>query len=555
MTPDRRLLALLRPVRRDAVLGALLAAATLVAGIALIGSATYLISRAAVATLFVEVAVLVALVRGLAIARAALRYGERYLTHRATLGLLATLRAATFRALEPRLPALAASSTTGDLLARLGPDIDAMDRAYLAGIVPPFAASVAGVVAVVAVAIAAPVAALVLAGGLLLAAGLAPIVRRLSRAGAERLVEQRADLHAAIADDIAGAAELIAFEATAGFDARFGRAADSLRRTERHQAWLRGLAEGATAAVGAGTALGVLAISIAMVGAGTLDPLLLAVLPLVALAAFEGVQPLAASMDQLEESRAAASRVFALADTPVPVPEPALSAAPVLSAAPAQPAALAQAHTPAIALERVTFRYEPTGRPVLSGLSFEVPAGGRLAVRGPSGAGKSTLVDLVVRFLGPSDGTIRLGGLDVATLAGDEVRAAIAVVPQRPYLFHGTLRDNLLVADGDASDDALLQALAFAGLAGPLATAAGLGSIVGEDGARLSGGERERVAIARMVLKDSPVVVLDEATAHLDPASERAMVERLDAYLRGRTAIVLAHRSALLELASERLDL
>ena len=193
--------------------------------------------------------------------------------------------------------------------------------------------------------------------------------------------------------------------------------------------------------------------------------------------------------------------------------------------------------------------------PVLDGLTLAVSAGGRLAVSGPSGSGKSTLVDLLVRFRAPTGGTIRLGGTDVATLGGDAVRAAIAVVPQRPYLFHGTLRDNLLVANDEATDDELLDALAFAGLEGTLATSAGLDTILGEDGKRLSGGERERVAIARMVLKDAPVVVLDEATAHLDIDAERALTDRLDAYLRGRTAIILAHRSALLDLATERVSL
>jgi ATP-binding cassette subfamily C protein CydC len=540
---DRRLLALLRPVRRDALLGIGLAAATLVAGIALIGTATYLISRAAQVTMFVEVAVLVVAVRGLAIGRAALRYAERYLTHRTTLGLLASLRSSTFRALEPRLPALAGSTASGDLLSRLGPDIDAIDRSYL-GVVVPAAAAASGVTfAVVALGVVDPELGVVLAIGAL-AGGLAlpTLARSLTRDAAERTVVERARLQAATADDLAGTAELIAFEASGGFETRTGHAADALRRTETRLGWLHGIAEGMASSIGALTALLVLAMAIPLVTAGIVQPTLLAVLPLVALAVFDGVQPLAAAMDQHDTSRAAAGRVFQLLDAPPSVREPV---API-----AVPARCD------LALEHVAFRYRHSGPWVLEDLDFSVRDGGRLAISGASGSGKSTLVDLLVRFHEPQHGRILLGGTDVSTMDGDALRAQVAVVPQRVYLFNGTLRDNVLVARGDADDEAIVAALEFAALGDLLAGApAGLDTPVGENGLRLSGGERQRVAIARIVLKGAPIVVLDEATSQLDLATEAQLTTRLDAYLTGRTAIVLAHRSALLELADRRLEL
>ena len=543
MDVERRLLGLLRPVRRDALLGVVLAAGTLVAGIALVATATYLISRAALVTMFVEVAVLVTAVRGFAIGRAALRYAERYVTHRTTLALLASLRAATFRALIPRLPALSTTVPSGDLAARFGADIDSVDRFYLGAVVPLAAAAIAGSVAVLSLALVGPELALVLAIGLLAGGTVAPtLARHLSRASAERAVAERARLHAAITDDLAGTAELLVFGAAAGFDDRTGAAADDLRRTETRLGWLRGAADGVGSGLGGLTAVVILALAVPLVAAGLVEGTLLAVLPLAALAAFDGVVPLPAAWTQRDASRAAADRVFELTDRPAPVAEPVTAATlPVRGA---------------LAVEDVGFRYLDGGPWVLEDVAFTIPEGGRLAVMGPSGAGKSTLVDLLVRFRAPTMGRITFGGVDFATAAGDDVRSRIAVVPQRPYLFHGTLRDNLLVADGEADEGRLAEALAFAGLDTFVAGLPdGLDTLVGEDGHRLSGGERQRVAIARAWLKDAPIVVLDEATSHLDADTERALVTRLDGYLRGRTAIILAHRSGLLELADRRLEL
>ena len=553
MSPERRLLGLLVPVRRDAVLGALLAAATLLVGMALIGSAAYLISRAAISTLFVEVAVLVAVVRGFAIARAALRYAERYVTHRATLGLLATLRARTFRALEPRLPALAASSTTGDLLARLGPDIDAMDRFYLGGIVPPFAAVVAGVAAVVVLALAAPAAGVVLAIGLLAAGVVAPVLgRRAARAGAgaPRRADARASMRPSPTTSPARPSSSRSRRRPGSMPGSAGRP----RPCAGPSAGRRGSGARPTGPAPPSpppprwSSSGSPSRSLRPARSTPSCSRCCRWWPL---AAFEGVQPLASSMDQLEESRAAATRVFELADAPLPVADPARHRGGLPPTAWTRrcggPGCRARSASPS-ATRRTRRRSsrDCRRRSPAAGASRSAGRAARGSRRSStcwSGSGRR-----------PAE-TIRLGGLDVATLAGDAVRAGIAVVPQRPYLFHGTLRDNLLVADGDATDDELLEALAFAGLEGSLATPAGLGTILGEDGMRLSGGERERVAIARMVLKDAPVVVLDEATAHLDLDAEQALVGRLDDYLRGRTAIILAHRSALLDLATERVTL
>jgi ABC-type multidrug transport system fused ATPase/permease subunit len=205
---------------------------------------------------------------------------------------------------------------------------------------------------------------------------------------------------------------------------------------------------------------------------------------------------------------------------------------------------------PDVELRDVRFRYRSTGPPVLDGLSLRLPAGGRVGIAGPSGAGKTTVAGLLLRFWDPESGSVLLGGLDVRRCRGEDVRSRFGVVPQRIHLFNGTLRDNLLLADGDADDDRILDACERAVLGGFVRSLpAGLDTRVGEDGMELSGGERQRVALARVFLRGAPVLVLDEPTANLDAETERKVLRAVDAFTAGRSLLVISHRPAALRLA------
>jgi ATP-binding cassette subfamily C protein CydD len=199
---------------------------------------------------------------------------------------------------------------------------------------------------------------------------------------------------------------------------------------------------------------------------------------------------------------------------------------------------------PALALEGVSFAYDP-GTAVLQGLDLQVGSGERVALTGPSGAGKTTIAELFQGSIRPGQGRVMIRGVDVALTPLDWQRAQLAVVAQHSYLFTGTLRDNLLIADPSADDDRLAQALADADL-GELMDALpdGLDTAVGERGLALSGGQTQRIAIARAFLKDAPIVILDEPTAHVDLASERAILGALDRLGRGKTVLTISHRSA-----------
>jgi ATP-binding cassette subfamily C protein CydC len=366
--------------------------------------------------------------------------------------------------------------------------------------------------------------------------------RRLARRPSERSIAARAELHAALAGDLSGLADLTAFgqEGRLGGDlAASSRAMDRERRTLSS---IRGAGAGAGSILAGAAGLAVLAIAIPGVRDGGIEGVFLASVPLVAFAAYEAVLPLGDAFREVELSRAAAARTFEIVDTSVPVPEPDEPLAPA-------------AH-PGLEFRHVRFRYDERSPDVLDDVSLTLGPGDRLGLTGPSGTGKTTIVGLLLRFWDAGSGQVLLDGVDVRRFRADDVRALIGVVPQQVYLFNGSLRDNLLVADGDADDERILDACARAGLRVFLRSLPrGLDTLVGDDGLNLSGGERQRVAIARAVLKDAPILILDEATANLDAATEADVVEQIDVFARNKTLLVISHRPVALELADRVMTL
>ena len=208
------------------------------------------------------------------------------------------------------------------------------------------------------------------------------------------------------------------------------------------------------------------------------------------------------------------------------------------TAAPALPPA-----TYGVAFEEVSFAYDPADRQALANVSFTIEEHQKVALVGPSGAGKSTIISLVLRLFDPQQGAIRIGGTDIKDLSLAELRAMIAVVSQDTFLFHGTIADNLRIAKPDASDEELRAAAAAAHIDHFISgLPAGYETQVGERGARFSGGQQQRFAIARALLKDAPILVLDEATSSVDPASDLAIQTALERLFERRTTIVIAHR-------------
>jgi len=269
-----------------------------------------------------------------------------------------------------------------------------------------------------------------------------------------------------------------------------------------------------------------------LAGAGRLDSAILPLLTLLAMSAFVPVWEIAQVGRQLADTLGAARRVYAVHDEPVPVTD---------GGGVRSPGALSDG--PALELQQVSFTYPVRRRRALSEVSFTVPRGGTVALVGPSGAGKTTIANLFLRFWDPDAGAVRLQGHDLREYGLDELRRQIALVAQDTYLFNDTLRNNILLARPGATEAELAAAVERAALGEFVAALPeGLDTVVGERGAQLSGGQRQRVAIARAFLKDAPILILDEATSHLDAVSEQAVRGALALLARNRTTVVIAHR-------------
>jgi ABC-type multidrug transport system fused ATPase/permease subunit len=376
-----------------------------------------------------------------------------------------------------------------------------------------------------------------------------PIVaRRLSRTPATAFIATRGEYGATLVDEINGLADLVALDrAAAHRDGLLGLGAELDAASDRLAIVRSGTSALATVLASL-AGITVLAIGIALVGAGRLDGVFLPVLPLVAIASFEVIGPLAQAFGLWDTNKAAAERLFELTDAQPAVVDPpaADSATSGVAFASTSTDPPAPAPAPGIEIHGLRFRYAPDEPLVADGLDLSVPPGSSLAIVGPSGSGKSTLVNLLLRFWDFEEGEIRIGGRDIRDCHAYDVRQLLGVVPQDVHLFDATIRDNLAVADADATDEQIAEACRLAQVHAFIETLpAGYETRVGENGVLLSGGERQRLAIARAIIKDAPILILDEATANLDVATEAALLDSIAPFMAGRTTIVISHRASV----------
>ena len=415
----------------------------------------------------------------------------------------------------------------GDLLSRFVGDVDQLQALYLRALGPPATAALTGALTVAAAAVLLPAAAAVLAAGLLAAGVLVPLAAgALARRAARRQAAARARLSAEVLELARHAPELAAA----------GRSGDRIARVDAADRALRGLAVrdavagaaagGLTTLVQGAAVIGTLAVAVAAVHGGGLDAILLAALVFLTMAAFEATAPLPAAVQQLAACGSAAARLTAVLGAAAPIRDPD-------DPKPPPPGALA--------LEAVSARWTQGAPPLLDGVDLHVAPGEAVALVGPSGAGKTTLAQLLVRLRDPDGGRVTLGGTDVRELRQAELRAAVRLIASDEALFTTTIAENVRLARPEASDAEVTRALAAAGLGPWLDTLPdGLATLVGEDGADVSGGQRRRLAVARALLCDARFLIVDEPGAHLDRAASSALLAELARHARRRGQGLLA---------------
>ncbi|MFM4941955.1 cysteine/glutathione ABC transporter ATP-binding protein/permease CydC [Aeromonas bivalvium] len=519
-------------------LGLLLALVTLVAGMGLLSLSGWFLSAAAVAGMAVasrdtfNYMTPAGGVRFFSIVRTAGRWGERVVSHDATFRVLTRLRVWFWQKLSPLSTGALAGFRQADLLNRLVADIDAMDHVYLRLLTPIGAAllSTAGLVFFLSFfdgRLALILGAILLFGMLAL-----PLVFYFAgRAPGRQLIAEKSNLRTRMVDYLDGQAELQMFAAAPHSLAELQEAEQALIRAQARMARVSGLANASVQLLSGWTLTLMLWLAGHGVGGAVPDPKT-ALMVFATLASFEALLPLAGAFQHLSTSLASARRLNEILQDARP---------------PVWGSHTRRAEGGALQLSELHFAYPGNPQPVLNGCSLTLQAGEKLALLGQTGCGKSTLMGLLTREWTPQSGQILLAGIPLTDYSEEALRASLSVVSQRVHLFAATLRDNLTLAAPDASDVRLTEVLQQVGLDALLRDEAGLDAWLGDGGRPLSGGERRRIGIARALLHDAPLWLLDEPTEGLDSRTERDIMALLMRLGSDRAILLISHRLTGLE--------
>ncbi|MDI4600841.1 cysteine/glutathione ABC transporter ATP-binding protein/permease CydC [Salmonella enterica subsp. enterica serovar Infantis] len=467
-------------------------------------------------------------VRGAAITRTAGRYFERLVSHDATFRVLQHLRIYTFSKLLPLSPAGLARYQQGELLNRIVADVDTLDHLYLRVISPLVGAFVVIMIVTLGLSVLDVTLAITLGGIMLLTLFIMPpMFYRAGKNTGQNLTHLRGQYRQQLTSWLQGQAELTIFGASKRYRAQMEATELQWHEAQRRQSELTALSQALMLLIGALAVMLMLWMASGGVGGNTQPGALIALFVFCALAAFEALAPVTGAFQHLGQVIASALRITELTEQKPEVTFP-------------------QAETPApekvpLPLRAVSFRSPDQPINALNALSLQANPGEHVAILGRTGCGKSTLLQLLTRAWDPKQGEILLNDLPLSSLSESALRRTISVVPQRVHLFSATLRDNLLLAAPNASDEALSDMLRRVGLENLLEDS-GLNSWLGEGGRLLSGGELRRLAIARALLHDAPLMLLDEPTEGLDATTESEMLELLADVMREKTVLMVTHR-------------
>jgi ATP-binding cassette subfamily C protein CydC len=472
----------------------------------------------------------------LAITRTLGRYGERLVTHEATFRVLAGIRSWFFQQLIPLVPGRLSVLRSGDLLSRMTTDIDALDSLYLRLLAPAIVATIGVTAVTVFLAFYAPVISLTTGLMLVVASGVVPwVFSRLGRSGAEKIVVLAANFRIRQVDMMQGFTDLIANQAYVRFSHFLQQFSDLMLNTHRQNNRLSAISSAITFLLAQITVLLALVLGAILFKESLLSGTDLALVIFCVLAAFELVTPLPVALQMLTKLQKAARRIRQVTEMSPTAPRHI------------QVEVLPERYD--LQLNNVSFRYPDQQNWVLKNISLAIPQGSKIAIVGVSGSGKTTLLHLLMRYYDPDEGNVLIAEHNLKQLDADQLMTCFGVLSQRSQLFAASIKQNLLIAKPKALATELDAAIQAAGLDKFISyLPEGLDTWVGESGVKVSGGEARRIALARLYLKNAPVLILDEPTEGLDSDTERDVFKALANFARDKTVIMVTHREAGLGL-------
>ena len=534
-----RLLGFMKPLRGWILISTMTGFSTVAAGVGLLGTSAYLIASAAFHPSIAELSVAVVGVRFFGISRGVFRYLDRLVSHHVNFRLLSILRIWFYDCLKLLAPARLIHYQRGDLLSRAIGDIDTLDQFYVRAVSPVISAIFATVGFSMLVGSWNVRLGWILAAGLSVTSFVLPaLVYIFSRGPAKQLVDQRAILSQTMLDTLRGAAEIIVFQQQEEELTQINRVSLQTNRAQVGLAHSQGLSNGMNAVLTQGTVAIMLLVGIPLVRTGELDGIMLAVIVLITMASFEISIPIAQAAQFWESSLQAARRLFEMADQQPAIIEPVIP--------------VSVPEKPNILIRNLSFQYHGNLPLAADHLNIDIPYGRKIALVGENGSGKTTILNLLMRFWDCQPGEILIDGIPVQEFSPKELRQRIGYVSPGGAIFQTTLRQNLLLANPGALDADLLRVLDSVQLGEWVQTLPdGLDTWLGASGLTISGGQLQRIQLARGLLMDAPIYLLDEPTTHLDVETETRLISLFRSIFQNRSLVWVTHRLVGLDWLDE----
>lgn len=538
-----RLLGFMKPLRGWILISTMTGFSTVAAGVGLLGTSAYLIASAAFHPSIAELSVAVVGVRFFGISRGVFRYLDRLVSHHVNFRLLSILRIWFYDCLKLLAPARLIHYQRGDLLSRAIGDIDTLDQFYVRAVSPVISAIFATVGFSMLVGSWNVRLGWILAAGLSVTSFVLPaLVYIFSQDPAKQLVDQRAILSQTMLDTLRGAAEIIVFQQQEEELTQINRVSLQTNRAQVGLAHSQGLSNGMNAVLTQGTVALMLLVGIPLVRTGELDGIMLAVIVLITMASFEISIPIAQAAQFWESSLQAARRLFEMADQQPAIIEPVIP--------------VSVPEKPNILIRNLSFQYHGNLPLAADHLNIDIPYGRKIALVGENGSGKTTILNLLMRFWDCQPGEILIDGIPVQEFSPKELRQRIGYVSPGGAIFQTTLRQNLLLANPGALDADLLRVLDSVQLGEWVQTLPdGLDTWLGASGLTISGGQLQRIQLARGLLMDAPIYLLDEPTTHLDVETENRLISLFRSIFQNRSLVWVTHRLVGLDWLDEILVL